>query len=175
MQKKTMTRWTVFLLTAIFLLLGQRSNGQTKTDTTKNIIYLGGGRQGLTYIKYERLIYFWDWTQTIINVGFGGVPGDHETVNGVANNIPRHNIVTAELGQLIGYKVFFIEIGIEPAVNFYGKTTYTDLNAILGLRFQSRTRKLQGLFFQAGYNPRLYYTYKSDINVPFYFGLGLNF
>ena len=73
------------------------------------------------------------------------------------------------------YKEIFIEIGIEPAINFYGKNTFTDLNAILGLRYQSRTRQCQGLFFQLGYNPILYYSYKSDIDVPFYFGLGLNF
>lgn len=30
-----MTRWTYLLLATVFLLLGQRSNGQTKTDTTK--------------------------------------------------------------------------------------------------------------------------------------------
>lgn len=166
---------TAILISTIFLITSTIAHAQTKTDTTKNIIYLGGGRQGLTYLKYERLIYYKNWTQTIFNIGLGGIPGDHDTVNGIANNIPRHNIVTAEIGQLIGYKIIFLEIGIESATNFYGKTTYTDLNAILGLRYQSRTRQLQGLFFQIGYNPRLYYTYKSDIDAPFYFGLGLNF
>jgi len=142
---------------------------QAKTDTTRNIIYLGGGRQGLTYIKYERLVYFKDWTQTIVNLGFGGIPGDAEY------GVSRTNKIIPEIGQLFGYKTIFIELGIEPSINFYGKTTYVDLNGIIGLRFQSRKRQLQGLFFQAGYNPRLYNSYKSDIDVPFYFGLGLNF
>lgn len=159
------------LLLIIGLLSVSNIYGQAKTDTTQNIIYIGGGRQGLAYIKYERLIMYRNWTQTIVNLGFGGVPGDHE----LPNNTPRHNILTPELGQLFGYKEIFIEIGIEPAINFYGKNTFTDLNAILGLRYQSRTRQCQGLFFQLGYNPILYYSYKSDIDVPFYFGLGLNF
>ena len=35
MQKKTMTRWTIFLFITTFLLLGQRSNGQTN-DTVNS-------------------------------------------------------------------------------------------------------------------------------------------
>jgi hypothetical protein len=158
------------LLLIIGLLNVSNLYGQASSDTTtRNMIYGGGGRQGLTYIKYERIIINKNWTQTIVNFGFGGVPGDHDP----PNNIPRHNIITAEIGQLFGYKVLFIEIGIESAVNFYGKNTYTNLNAILGLRYQSRTT--QGLFLQLGYNPKLYYTYESDIDVPIYLGLGLTF
>ena len=167
--KNTSVRYKLLLLFS--LLTVKNIYGQTRTDTTHNIIYIGGGRQGLTYIKYERLVLFRNWTQTIVNLGFGGIPGDHEP----PNNTPRHNIITPEIGQLFGYKVIFVEIGIEPAINFYGKNTYTDLNAILGLRYQTRTRQCQGLFFQLGYNPRLYYSFKSDVDVPFYFGLGLNF
>ncbi|MFM1999115.1 MAG: hypothetical protein RL204_1062 [Bacteroidota bacterium] len=144
---------------------------QDYTDLTRNIIYLGGGRQGLTYLKYERLLVYKDWTQTIANIGLGGIPGDSEE----PYNEPRHTIITSEIGQIFGYKNMFVEVGIEPAINIYGDVTYTDLNAILGLRYQSRTKELDGLFFQIGYNPRLYYSYKSDIDVPFYFGLGLNF
>ena len=163
---------TKFIKILILMLLCSKSFlGQTNADTTQNIIYIGAGRQGLMYTKYERLVYYKSWTQTVLNIGVGGIPGDHEP----PNNIPRHNILTSELGQLFGYKTIFIEVGIEPAVNFYGSNTYTDLNAILGLRYQSRTKQLAGFFFQVGYNPRLYYTYKSDINVPFYFGFGLNF
>jgi hypothetical protein len=159
------------LLLIIGLLSVSNIYGQASSDTTRNIIYVGGGRQGLTYIKYERLIMYRNWTQTIVNFGLGGIPGDSDP----PFYTQRHNIITPEIGQLFGYKVIFIEIGIEPAINFYGKNTYTDLNAIIGLRYQSRTRQLQGLFFQLGYNPRLYCSYKSDIEVPFYFALGLNF
>jgi hypothetical protein len=159
------------LLLIIGFLSVSNMYGQSSSDTTYNIIYIGGGRQGATYVKYERLLMCGNWTQTIVNFGFGGVPGDSDP----RFYTPRHNIITSEIGQLFGYKVIFLEIGIEPAINFYGKNTYTDINAILGLRYQSRTRQLQGLFFQLGYNPRLYYSCKSDIEVPFYFGLGLNF
>lgn len=106
-----------------------------------------------------------------MNLGFGGIPGDSAS----PDNIPRHNIVTTELAQLFGIEEFFIEIGIEPAIHFFGKNTYTDLNGILGIRYQTRTQQFHGLFFRLGYNPRLYYTYKSNIHVPFYFGIGLNF
>lgn len=163
-----MTRWIIiFLLTTVFS--STVLHGQTDSEITKNIIYIGGGRQGLTYIKYERLVYFADWTQTIVNLGFGGIPGDAEYGD------PRTVKIMPQVGQLFGYKVIFVELGIEPTVNFFGTTTYTDLNALLGLRYQSRTKQFQGLFFQVGYNPRLYYTFKSDVDVPFYFGLGLNF
>jgi hypothetical protein len=147
------------------------SDTEDYTELTRNIIYVGGGRQGLTYLKYERLLLYKDWTQTIANIGLGGIPGDSEE----PYNEPRHTIITSEIGQIFGYKNMFVEVGIEPAINIYGDVTYTDLNAILGLRYQSRTKELDGLFFQVGYNPRLYYSYKSDIDVPFYFGLGLNF
>jgi hypothetical protein len=135
----------------------------------RNIIYVGGGRQGLTYVKYERNVFFADWMQTMVNMGFGGIPGDAEYGE------PRTNKIMPQVGQLFGYKVVFVEIGLEPSINFYGKTSYMDLNAILGLRYQSRTDQREGLFFQVGYNPRLYYTFKSDIEAPFYFGLGLSF
>ncbi len=167
--KKTTVQFKLLLI--LELLNVTLTYGQARTDITHNVIYIGGGRQGLTYIKYERLVMYKNWTQTIINLGYGGIPGDHEP----PNNTPRHNIIAPELGQLIGKNVIFIEIGIEPAINFFGSTTYTDLNAILGLRYQSRTRQFGGLFFQVGYNPRLYFTYKSDIDAPYYFGLGLNF
>ena len=144
-------------------------NGQTNSDVAKNTIYIGGGRQGLTYLKYERLLFYKSWTQTIVNIGVGGIPGDHDP----PNNIARHTIITPEVGQLFGYKRIFIEIGIEPAIHFYGNVTYTDLNAILGLRYQPR--KIQSFFCEAGYIPRLYYSYKSDVDVPIYFAIGLNF
>jgi len=158
------------LLYSLFLLYSASMlNAQEKADTTKNIIYIGGGRQGLTYLKYERLIYNKNWTQTIVNLGLGGIPGDSEY------GIYRTNKIMPEVGQLFGYKNIYVELGIEPSLNFYGSVSYVDLNGIIGLRYQSRTKQLRSLFIQCGYNPKLYYTYKSDINVPFYIGLGLNF
>jgi hypothetical protein len=46
-----------------------------------------------------------------------------------------------QVGQLFSYKIIFLEVRLEPSINFYGKTTYTDINAILGLRYQSRTKQ----------------------------------
>ena len=37
MQKKTITRWTILLLTATFLLCIQRSNGQTTTTDIEKL------------------------------------------------------------------------------------------------------------------------------------------
>lgn len=64
------------LLTAIGPLLGQ-----SETAEMRHTIYGGFVRQGILYIKYERSIFDQDWTQTIANMGFGGVPGESE--NGV--------------------------------------------------------------------------------------------
>lgn len=142
--------------------------GQSRTDTAKNIIYLGIGRQEELYLKYERLVYYKKWTQTIVNTGLGWLQGDHEP----PDDIPSKNSITIELGQLFGYKLVFLEMGIEPSFNFYGNLAYTNINAIFGLRYQSWTK---GLFFQVGYNPRLYYTYMNDSSIPFYLGFGWNF
>lgn len=159
--------------TSVFLLYAVMSStvllAQVDSSITKNIFYVGGGRQGLIYTKYERLVYDRGWTQTILNIGIGGVPGDAEY------GIERTIKIMPQVGQLIGFKSIFLELGLEPSINFYGKTSYIDVNAILGLRYQSRAKQLGGIFFQVGYNPRLWHTYDSDIDVPVYIGLGFNF
>lgn len=157
------------IIYVILFFISLNTQCQENTDVTRNILYVGGGRQGLTYIKYERLLFFKDWTQTIVNVGFGGIPGDIE------RGVSRTNKIMPQIGQLFGYKAVFVEIGLEPSINFFGNTTYVDLNGVLGIRYQTRTKQLGGLFVQAGYNPKLYYSFKNDVDVPFYFSLGLNF
>lgn len=138
-------------------------------DRTRNVAYVGAGRQGMIYLKYERMLLQGKYLQTSINGGFGTFPGEHDT----PNEKPPHRILTMELVQLIGMKNFYLELGIEPAMHFFGNLTYTDLNGIAGVRYQSAGRG--GLFAQLGYNPRLFYTYQSDIEVPFYAGVGIVF
>lgn len=150
------------LLTAIGPLLGQ-----SETAEMRHTIYGGFVRQGILYIKYERSIFDQDWTQTIANIGFGGVPGEYE------NGVPRTNKIMPQLGQLIGRKNILLELGIEASINFFGNISYTDINGVLGIRYQSS--EYPGFLFQLGYNPKLYYTYENDIDLPFYLGMGRRF
>jgi hypothetical protein len=138
-------------------------------DRARNVIYVGAGRQAMVYLKYERILLHGKYLQTNGNIGFASFPAEHDT----PNEKPPHRIVTAQLVQLIGIKNFYLELGIEPAMHFFGNVTYTDLNGIAGVRYQSESRG--GLFAQLGYNPRLFYTYESDIDVPFYAGVGIVF
>lgn len=138
-------------------------------DPARNILYVGAGRQAMTYLKYERVLLHREHVQTNVNAGFATFPGEHDT----PNEEPPHRIVTMEVVQLIGMRDFYLELGIEPAVHFFGSTTYTDLNGIAGLRYQSGHRG--GLFAQLGWNPRLFHTYTDDIHVPFYAGIGITF
>ena len=152
----------------IFLIAGSVS-AQGSDVKAKNLGYLGFGRQGVLYLKYERLLFGNDWTESIINIGLGGVPGELDY--GVA----RTNKIMPEFAQLFGYKKVFIEVGLEASINFHGKISYIDVNGILGLRYQSRISDFYDLFCQIGYNPKLYYTYENDIDIPIYLGLGLSF
>lgn len=140
-----------------------------QADIAKNAVYLGAGRQAMTYVKYERVLLHGKHWQTNINAGLGNFPGEHDT----PDNEPAHRIVTMEAVQLIGLHNFYLELGVEPAVHFYGNVTFTDLNAIAGLRYQAKSRG--GLFAQLGYNPTLFNTYEHDIAVPFYAGVGIVF
>lgn len=140
---------------------------QSDTDQAKHTVYGGFGRQGIVYVKYERLILDRDWANTIVNIGYGGVPGDYES------GTPRTNKIMPQIGQLIGRKNIFVELGIEASFNFFGKISYTDINGILGIRYQSS--EYPGLLLQIGYNPKLYYTYENNIDLPFYLGMGMTF
>jgi hypothetical protein len=141
--------------------------GQSDTIEGKHTLYGGFVRQGILYIKYERLIFDQGWAKTIANIGYGGVPGEQEY------GTPRTNKIMPQLGQLIGKKSLLLELGLEVSFNFFGKISYTDINGILGIRYQAR--EYPGLLFQLGYNPKLYYTYENDIDLPFYIGMGRRF
>lgn len=157
-----------FLLFLIIINCGYFS-AQHEADSTKNIIYGGFGRQGIGYLKYGRSLFFNNWSQTTVNIGFGGVPGDGEY------DEPRMNKIMPEITQLLGYKFLFLEIGIEPSINFYGNVTFIDLNGIIGLRYKSKVKNGIGLFGNIGYNPKLYKTFESEIELPFYLGMGVSF
>lgn len=146
-----------------------KTNAQIDNTISKNSIYIGGGRQGLTYLKYERLLFKNNWTQTVTSFGLGGRPGDTELGE------PRLIKLLPDIIQLFGFKSMFIEIGIEPSFNFEGSLSYTELNGIVGLRYQNRHKKQATLFGHIGYNPRIYRTHQNEINVPLYFGIGLTF
>lgn len=156
---KTTIIW-IILLVAIGPL-----NGQSETTEAKHTVYGGFLRQGIVYVKYERSFWEKGWGRTIANVGYGGVSGEREY------GTPRTNKIMPQVGQLIGRKNILVEVGIEASINFFGKVSYTDINGVLGVRYQSR----EGVLFQLGYNPKLYYTYENDIDLPFYLGMGMTF
>jgi hypothetical protein len=118
------------------------------------------------HVKYERSFLTNDYRSTIANVGFGLIPVEGDT---------DVKIITPEIGQLIGFKNFFLELGVEPSINFISGTTYVDLNGIIGLRYQQYNYKSDGIMVQIGYNPRLINSTDDFINVPFYLGIGMSF
>jgi hypothetical protein len=139
---------------------------QSDTQYYKNVIYGSFGRQGYVHVKYERSFLTNDYRSTIANVGLGLIPVEDET---------DVKIITPEIGQLIGFKNFFLELGVEPSINFISGTTYVDLNGIIGLRYQQYNYKSDGIMVQIGYNPRLINSTDGFINVPFYLGIGMSF
>ncbi|WP_020535310.1 hypothetical protein [Lewinella cohaerens] len=140
-------------------------NGQSDTAGAKHTVYGGFVRQGILYVKYERSVFDKGWGRTIVNIGYGGVLGEHEY------GTPRTNKIMPQIGQLIGRKNILVEVGVEASINFFGKISYTDINGVLGIRYQSN----EGILFLLGYNPKLYYTYENDIDLPFYLGMGMTF
>lgn len=160
-------RITSFLLLFIHnLLICNHSFCQTETQYYKNVIYGSFGRQGYVHVKYERSFLTNDYGSSIANIGFGLIPVEGDT---------DVKIITPEIGQLIGFKNFFLELGVEPSINFIGGTTYVDLNGIIGLRYQQYNYKSDGIMVQIGYNPRLINSTDGFINIPFYLGIGMSF
>ena len=142
---------------------------QDSGNTFKNSIHIGGGRRALVFAKYDRFLFTKKWTRTIAGIGFAGIPGDAEY------DSPRTNIIIPEIGQLFGRRSLFVELGLEPAISFYGNVSYIDLNALVGFRYQFQVKQSVGMSLKGGYYPRLYYSYERGANVPFYFGIGLSF
>jgi hypothetical protein len=153
-----------FLILTSFL--STRTSAQEEQVYYKNAFYGTFARQGLVHVKYERNLFTNNWTNTFINVGFGLVPRE---------DIKDVKIITPELGQLFGYKNIYLEVGLEPSINFYDGATYVDLNGIIGLRYHQLLYKDDGLLFEIGYCPKLIDATKSLIEAPFYMGIGMSF
>jgi|GEM_PF-3508810 len=154
------------LLVILSVFIWSNAVCQSETQYYKNVIYGSFGRQGYVHVKYERSFLTNDYRSTIANIGFGIIPVEDEV---------DAKIITPEIGQLIGFKNFFLELGVEPSINFISGTTYVDLNGIIGLRYQQYNYKSDGIMVQIGYNPRLINTTNGFINVPFYLGIGMSF
>jgi tetratricopeptide (TPR) repeat protein len=61
MQKKTMTRWTIFLLATALLLLGQQSNGQTTNDSLNEYIcFIQRGDSCFALQDYNSALIFYN-------------------------------------------------------------------------------------------------------------------
>lgn len=142
------------------------ATGQLADSYYKNAIYGSFARQGFVHVKYERNFYTNNWTNTFMNVGFGLIP---------VEDFPDWKIITPELGQLIGFKNFYLELGLEPAIYLDGSVTYVDLNAIIGFRFQQLNDFSEGIMAQIGYVPRIINTTNGLIDVPIYVGIGMCF
>jgi len=159
-------RMKQLLLFLVLLPLSLFAQGD-EVVVNKHLLYAGFGRQGISYVKYELDLITGSGTQTVLNIGLGGIPGDREF------DEARTNKLMLSMAQTISFKSFALELGLEPSFNSFGKVKYIDLNAIIGLRYYQR--KVESPFFQAGYNPRLYQSFDSQIDVPFYVGLGMAF
>lgn len=148
-----------------FILVSKFSFTQNLLDTTHNCIYGGFARHSLFFAKIEHQFTLKPWTKTIVNFGVGGVPGE------ASYGTPRHNIAHIEIGQLFYWKRFVLELGIEPILFQYGKMTYINISAVIGLRVQIS----DAFFINAGHNPFIYSTHNGEIDLPFYLGFGLDF
>ena len=159
-----------FLFILILTISGLRSfQAVAQEEWLKNSIYGGFGRHGLLFMKYERTFINLPYAQTFINAGIGNIPGSHE------DGIPITFKLMPSIGQSIGYKFLFLEVAIEPSINFFGEMTYVDLNSLIGIRYQN-LNKLEGSpFFQAGYYHTLFKTHDGMADVPLYMGVGMTF
>lgn len=164
-------RWIKGIALLILIALGANLNAQSSGDTLNNIIYVTGPRQGLYHLKYERRLLKFKWTQTIASIGIGYMPGEVEP----PRNDPSDFIITPEIAQLFGTNRTFLELGIEPSINFYGNVTYVDLNAIIGIRGRITKNEMTNGFWHLGYNPRLFYSHTLHFDLPIYFGFGQYF
>lgn len=159
------------LIRICFLLIFSNlySHAQKDSLILKNVAYGGFMRQGLLYVKYERDLTASKFFHTFANIGFGGLPGDGEY------GMPGTKKIMPEIGGLLGYKFLWLELGVEPSINFYGNLCYVDLNGVIGLRYQNFNNLEGSPFFQVGYYPRIYQSYKSLVDVPFLMGVGMTF
>jgi hypothetical protein len=168
-------------LICFFIIINSLSLlGQEDADLTKNALGCGFGRYTLFYLKYERLLYHNAWTRTVANVKLGGVmvQGTPIYLNAFQSyyyqNIFQVNLIPGA-AQLFGYKNYYLELGIEPSFNFNKEVTYTSLNGIIGFRYYYVKLGQSWLYFECGYNPRLYASHKNKNEYKisqFYLGFG---
>ena len=165
-----MTRWTITILTALLLLFGQYSNGQTKDEKKDSILIKNIGTfqflgdLGMFGGNYERIFT----RKTLINFSFrngiGIIPGDIES------NISNVLITMTGMNLLVGKKIA-LETGVYPGF-WFSKTTYFVATADIGVRYQNRNG---GFFYRLAFNPIIYPTDKSTDKIsiiPFTFSFG---
>jgi len=169
-DKTTMTRWTITILTALLLLFGQYSNGQTKDEKKDSILIKNIGTfqflgdLGMFGGNYERIFT----RKTLINFSFrngiGIIPGDIES------NISNVLITMTGMNLLVGKKIA-LETGVYPGF-WFSKTTYFVATVDIGVRYQNRNG---GFFYRLAFNPIIYPTDKSTDKIsiiPFTFSFG---
>jgi len=130
----------------------------------KNSVYFNFGDQMIFSLRYDRTLITKKHYSFTSNVGYGFIPGDNEPVE------HRHRIIVMGLHNLIGYKNFYLQFGLEPALYFNGNTTFININGSFGFRYQGGedTR----LFLQITYNPILFTTHNNIFDLPIGVGLG---
>jgi hypothetical protein len=144
----------------------KESFGQ-KVDTAKiikNTIYFDVGKQMMFSLSYERSLINTKHYILASQVGYGFIPGDNEPKE------PWHRIIITGVHNLFGYKCFYLQLGITPAIYFNGNTTFINLNGDFGFRYQGENNNR--LFVQLTYNPILFTTHNNIFNFPIGVGIG---
>ena len=144
----------------------KKSSGQS-IDTVKgnkNTVYFNIGDQMIFSLRYDRLLVAKKYYSFTSHVGYGFIPGDNDPPE------PRHRIIVGGVNNLIGYKNIYLLLGVEPALYFYGNTTFVNLNGNFGFRYQGSYNRL---FMQIAYNPILYTTHDNAFDLPVSTGIGL--
>lgn len=126
----------------------------------------GIGMESLGYVQYKYKFMNRNYLQTNSIIGIGTAPGDAE------GGLPTHFNIAAGICQNIGIRPVLLTIGVAPIINFYDNVTYTNLNGLIGLKYEPK--KKTAITIEAGYLHQLYVTHDNDLGFHFYFGFGIS-
>lgn len=159
--------WKTFIF--LLIVLPTSPCNAQKNDSLKiypkfHSITGGIGMESLFYVQHKYVFYNHKHFQLNTIGGLGCAPGDQE--GGLS---AHYNIVTG-VAHSIGIRPIFLTIGFAPIIHFYDHVTYTNLNGIIGLKYESKSSN--GLIVEIGYLPTIFSTHQSDAGIPFYLGFG---
>ena len=143
------------------ILLSMSTHAQNDNVPYRHAAIMQFGGETMASLNYEYSIMMRKHFLVNANIGFG--------LNKTANSqIPDDTAIYGIHSGVIlltGVYPFYFELGINPTTYFYRSMTFVNLNSWVGLRYY--TKKLERLFFSAGYTPRLYTSF-TDVNHSFF-------